>query len=132
MQTLQQERARHALNVVESWKKDPQSDNDRKKKLKARTSELPFMIHANGLGQAAAFFKSKEPKGDKDRYGVVLLALQDWLAQPNRPFAGEPDLMRAIVEADLATYRLAQAEAMAYMDWVKKFASAYLDTDKKG
>ncbi|MEN9483370.1 MAG: hypothetical protein RJB37_1250 [Pseudomonadota bacterium] len=131
MQTLQQERARHALNVVEGWKKDPQSDDDRKKKLKARTSELPFMIHANGLGQAAAFFKSKK---NKDGYDVVLLALQDWLAQPSRPFAGKIDLMRAIVEADLATYRLAQAEAMAYMDWVKKFASAYLDTDtdKKG
>lgn len=124
MQTLQQERARHALNVVEGWKKDAPSD-DHKKKLKARTSELPFMIHANGLGQAAAFFKSKK---DKDGYDVVLLALQDWMARPNRPFAGKTDLMRAVVEADLATYRLAQAEAMAYMDWVKKFASAYLDT----
>lgn len=123
MQTLQQERARHALGKVQSWV----ALNDGAK-LKARTSELPFMVHANGLGQAAAFFKSKEPKGDKDRYGVVLLALQDWLAQPSRPFAGKTDLMRAIVETDLSTYRLAQAEAMAYMDWVKKFASAYLHT----
>jgi CRISPR-associated protein Cmr5 len=127
MQTLQQERAKHALDKVQSWVKL----NDGAK-LKARTSELPFMVHANGLGQAAAFFKSKDVKGDKDRYGVVLLALQSWLAEPNRPFAGKHDLMRAIVEADLSTYRLAQAEAMAYMDWVKKFASAYLDTDKKG
>ncbi len=118
MQTLQQERARHALGKVQSWV----ALNDGAK-LKARTSELPFMIHANGLGQAAAFFKSKK---NKDGYDVVLLALQDWMAQPSRPFAGKTDLMRAIVEADLATYRLAQAEAMAYMDWVKKFASAYL------
>jgi CRISPR-associated protein Cmr5 len=124
MQTLQQERAKHALGKVQSWV----ALNDGAK-LKARTSELPFMVHANGLGQAAAFFKSKK---NKDGYDVVLLALQSWLAEPNRPFAGKTDLMRAIVEADLSTYRLAQAEAMAYMDWVKKFASAYLDTDKKG
>jgi CRISPR-associated protein Cmr5 len=124
MQTLQQERAKHALDKVQSWVKL----NDGAK-LKARTSELPFMVHANGLGQAAAFFKSKK---NKDDYDVVLLALQSWLAMDNRPFADKPDLMRAIVEADLSTYRLAQAEAMAYMDWVKKFASAYLDTDKKG
>jgi CRISPR-associated protein Cmr5 len=124
MQTLQQERAKHALDKVQSWVKL----NDGAK-LKARTSELPFMVHANGLGQAAAFFKSKK---NKDGYDVVLLALQSWLAMDNRPFADKPDLMRAIVEADLSTYRLAQAEAMAYMDWVKKFASAYLDTDKKG
>jgi CRISPR-associated protein Cmr5 len=124
MQTLQQERAKHALGKVQSWV----ALNDGAK-LKARTSELPFMVHANGLGQAAAFFKSKK---NKDGYDVVLLALQSWLAMDNRPFADKPDLMRAIVEADLSTYRLAQAEAMAYMDWVKKFASAYLDTDKKG
>jgi CRISPR-associated protein Cmr5 len=124
MQTLQQERAKHALDKVQSWVKL----NDGAK-LKARTSELPFMVHANGLGQAAAFFKSKK---NKDGYDVVLLALQSWLTQPNRPFAGKPDLMQAIVDTDLSTYRLAQAEAMAYMDWVKKFASAYLETDKKG
>jgi CRISPR-associated protein Cmr5 len=124
MQTLQQERAKHALDKVQSWVKL----NDGAK-LKARTSELPFMVHANGLGQAAAFFKSKK---NKDGYDVVLLALQSWLAEPNRPFAGKTDLMQAIVDTDLSTYRLAQAEAMAYMDWVKKFASAYLDTDKKG
>lgn len=118
MQTLQQQRARHALEKVKSWV--PLNDGA---KLKARTSELPFMIHANGLGQAAAFFRSKK---EKDSYDVVYAALQSWLAEPQRPFAGRCDLMQAIVEADLHTYRLAQAEAMAYMDWVKKFATAYL------
>lgn len=118
MQTLQQLRAKHALTQVKSWV----ALNDGSK-LKARCSELPFMIHANGLGQAAAFFKSKK---DKDGYGVVFLALQRWLSEAGRPLAGQPDLMEAIVGADLHTYRLAQAEAIQYMDWVKKFASAYL------
>lgn len=120
MQTLQQQRARHALEKVQQWV--PLGEHP---KLKARTSELPFMIHANGLGQAAAFFKSKK---NKDGYDVVFGALQSWLSQKDRPFAGQTDLMQAIVQADLPTYRLAQAEAMAYMDWVKKLASAYLDS----
>lgn len=118
MQTLQQERARHALGQVKSW-----VGQGKDAKLKARTSELPFMIHANGLGQAAAFFCSK---GSKDGYDAVFSALQGWLSQEKRPFAQQPDLMQAIVSSDLHTYRIAQAEAMAYMDWVKKFASAYL------
>lgn len=118
MQTLQQQRAKHALSQVKSWV--PLNEGS---KLKARCSELPFMIHANGLGQAAAFFKSK---GDKDGYDFVFLALQGWLTQKGRPLAGQSDLMQAIVEADLHRYRLAQAEAIQYMDWVKKFASAYL------
>lgn len=118
MQTLQQQRAKHALQQVQSWIQLNEGS-----KLKARCSELPFMIHANGLGQAAAFFKSK---GRDDGYDHVFATLQTWLSQDKRPFAGQKDLMRAIVDADLHTYRMAQAEAIEYMDWVKKFASAYL------
>jgi CRISPR-associated protein Cmr5 len=122
MQTLQQQRAKHALTQVKGWIALNEGS-----KLKARCSELPFMIHANGLGQAAAFFKSK---GEKDGYGYVFLALQSWLAQKGRPLAGKADLMQAIVDADLHSYRLAQAEAIQYMDWVKKFASAYLPSNE--
>lgn len=117
-QTLQQLRAQHALKKVQDWV--PLNEGD---KLKARASELPFMIHTNGLGPALAFFKSKK---NKDGYDNLYLVLQSWLAQPGRPFADKPDLMKAITEADFNTYRLAQAEAIQYMDWVKKFSSAYL------
>jgi CRISPR-associated protein Cmr5 len=118
MQTLQQQRAQHALEKVKHW--IPLNDGD---KLKARASELPFMIHTNGLGPALAFFKSKK---EKDGYDMLYLILHSWLTQKNRPFANKQDLMAAITEADFNTYRLAQAEAIVYMDWVKKFAKAYL------
>jgi CRISPR-associated protein Cmr5 len=118
MQTLQQLRAKYALDKVTDLV--PLNEGD---KLKGRASELPFMIHANGLGQAAAFFKSKK---DKDGYDKLFIVLQGWLSQPGRPFAGQTDLMRAITEADMHQYRVAQAEAIQFMDWVKKFASAYL------
>lgn len=121
MQTLQQQRAKHALVKVRDLIKLNQGA-----KLKSRASELPFMIHTNGLGQAAAFFKSKVGEKDKDCYGYIYAILQSWLSQTDRPFAGQADLMLAITEADLHTYRVAQAEAMQYMDWVKKFATTYL------
>ena len=63
MQTLQQQRAAHALKGVQDL--IALNDGD---KLKARASELPFMIQANGLGQAAAFFCSKK---DKDGYDKI-------------------------------------------------------------
>jgi CRISPR-associated protein Cmr5 len=124
MQTLQQLRAKHALAQV----KDLAMLSGEGDKLKSRAAELPFMIHANGLGQAAAFFKSKK---EKDGYDRMYIVLNSWLTQPGRPYAGKPnagksDLMQAIVDSDMATYRVAQAEAMHYMDWVKKFAKAYL------
>ena len=118
MQTLQQLRAKHALTKVKEL--IPLHDGD---KLKARASELPFMIHANGLGQALAFFKSKN---GSDGYGELFLILQSWLTQTGRPFADKTDVMQAVTDTDMNTYRVAQAEAIEYMDWVKKFASAYL------
>lgn len=123
MQTLQQQRAKHALEKVKAL--IPLNEGS---KLKARVSELPFMIHANGLGQAAAFYKSK---GEKDGYGHIYKILSGWLTQTGQPFAGKQDLMTAITQADLHLYRIAQTEAMQYMDWVKKFASAYLESEKK-
>ena len=117
MQTLQQQRAKHALQQVKKL-----AELDDREKLKSRASELPFMIHANGLGQAAAFFKSKASDGYPHLYDI----LQSWLTQPGRRFAGKASLMEAIVESDFRTYRAAQAEAMQFMDWVKKFAKAYL------
>ena len=122
MQTLQQQRAKAALESITALIKHPDAD-----KLLSRAAELPFMIHANGLGQAAAFFKSKK---DKDGYGVMYKVLSNWLTQPDRPFAGQGDLMQAITHSELHTYRVAQAESMQYMDWVKKFAKAYLDQDE--
>ncbi len=119
MQTLQQQRAAHALKGVQDL--IPLNDG---KKLKARASDLPFMIHANGLGQAAAFFCSKTKK--KDGYDEIYRLLESWMTRAGGPLASQDGMMAAITRADLHTYRVAQAEAMQYMDWVKKFASAYL------
>ena len=120
-QTSQQQRARAALEAVEGFR--TRSPEERRK-LKSRASELPFMVHANGLGQAAAFFRSKR---DKDGYGDLFKVLADWLISEGRPFEGRRELMEAITQCDLHTYRRAQAEAMQYMDWVKKFVNATLE-----
>ena len=116
MQTLQQKRAKFALEKVLGYENFPDKD-----KLKSRASELPFMIHANGLGQAAAFFKSKKGDGYPELYAI----LQAWLTQEGCPFSKHKDLMLAITQADMSTYCYAQAEAMQFMDWVKKLAKAY-------
>jgi CRISPR-associated protein Cmr5 len=121
MQTLQQLRAKKALESISNLQQHPDASQ-----LVSRASELPFMIHANGLGQAAAFFKSKK---DKDGYGEMYRVLNKWMVRKGGIFAGKQDLMVAITECDLHTYRVAQAEAMQYMDWVKKFAKAYLSKD---
>ena len=123
MQTIQQQRAKYALEQV-------QAALDRKvsqKEYKSYASSLPAMIHMNGLGQAAAFFKSKGTKGDA--HGDLYNLLSDWLCKTGQPYAGCKDLLEGITTRDMHTYRLAQAEAQALMDWVKKFAKAFMTQD---
>jgi len=100
------------------------------KKFKARASELPFMIHSNGLGQALAFFKSKAAKNkDRDRYGCLYAILSGWLTQTEQPFAGFDDALFALTQCDQEVYLAAQSEAILLMEWVKPFASAFMGGD---
>lgn len=120
MQTVQQERARFALEKVEKAR----SDSVNEKEFKAYASQLPAMIHMNGLGQAAAFFRSKGGTHQK-LYDI----LSEWLCQDGKPYSRNEDLLHGITREDMHHYRLAQAEAQALMDWVKKFAKAYMDDE---
>ncbi len=119
MKLIQQQRAAFALERVKSAKED---SSTKQKEYKSYASSLPAMIHTNGLGQAAAFFKSKT-ETHKQLYSL----LSDWLKKEGQPFAGK-ELLDGITSSDMHTYRVAQAEAQALMNWVKKFADAYMDT----
>ena len=68
MQTIQQRRAKHALEQVRDIH---QQHADKASKIKARAAELPFMIHTNGLGQATSFFKSKKDN-HLDNFSIVV------------------------------------------------------------
>ncbi|MCK4494224.1 MAG: type III-B CRISPR module-associated protein Cmr5, partial [Methylococcales bacterium] len=93
MQTIQQQRAKFALTEVQKAAFNTRIDN---KEYKSYASSLPAMIHINGLGQAAAFFKSKGGT-HKDLYNL----LSDWLTKSEQPYANSRDLMDDIVNNDM-------------------------------
>lgn len=119
MKLMQQARAAFALDRVE--KAIEQDVNQ--KEYRSYAASLPAMIHTNGLGQTAVFFKSKGGTHEQ-----LYQLLSDWLSKEDQPFAGQ-DLLQGITSNNMQTYRLAQAEAQALMDWVKKFAKAYMDKE---
>lgn len=121
-QTIQQQRAAYALTRVENAANNHQINH---KEYKSYASSLPAMIHMNGLGQAAAFFKSKG-----STHGELYNLLSGWLCQAGQPYAGCENLLEGITTKDMHQYRLAQAEAQALMDWVKKFAKAFMITEE--
>lgn len=118
MQTMQQLRAKYALEKVKEAAQNlfPSEQIE----FKSYAAALPAMIHMNGLGQAAAY------KSKGETHFKLYKLLSDWLCCEGQPFYGNEDLLDAIIQSDMKTYRLGQAEAQALMDWVKKFAKAYM------
>lgn len=124
MQAVQQQRAAFALKKVKAAldeaKADPKRAGFSAKEFKSQAESFPAMIRMNGLGQAAAFYLSKG-----GAHGKLYTLLSDWLKQSGQPYHNK-DLLEGITETDMHAYRLAQAEALLLLDWVKKFAKAFV------
>ncbi|MEK7232193.1 MAG: type III-B CRISPR module-associated protein Cmr5 [Elusimicrobiota bacterium] len=116
MQTHQQERAKYALQQVTQAIQDEINQRE----FKSYASGFPAMIQMNGLGQAAAFYRSQG-----GTHGKLYDLLSGWLRAQGQPYANK-DLLDGITSEDMRVYRIAQAEALLLLDWVKKFAKAYM------
>lgn len=117
---IQQQRAAHALHAVKRILGEVKTKQA--KEFRSYVCAMPAMIHMNGLGQAAAFYRSKE---SKDMHRKVYDLLSGWLCADNRPYATYNDLLDGITQSGRAEYQLAQAEAQAFMGWVVKFTKAF-------
>lgn len=128
MQTMQQQRARYALEQVEVAKSD---NTIPQKEYKSYAASFPAMIRMSGLGQAAAFYRSKgiDNKPKDKAYKALYDLLSGWLIRPGQPYATHDDLLKGITSQDMHDYRVAQVEALLLLDWVKKFAKAYMEGD---
>jgi len=122
IKTVEQMRAQYALDFVQSFLAAHRSSGD---ELKQVTSGLPAMVLMNGLGQMAAYCKSQ-----KGVYQKVYKSLSDWLcnsSQGSTQFvypAG--DLLKHLTCGDQKSYRLAQTEALAVLQWLKNMVRAEL------
>ncbi|MDI6718598.1 MAG: type III-B CRISPR module-associated protein Cmr5 [Methanomicrobiales archaeon] len=136
MRTLEQERAKHAWEVVNEIRK---SDTGH---FRSYVERLPASILVNGLGQAlaaelaAAEFataekagadkKSEKERRDREAHRRLYTALEKWIVEKRGIYRSEEGLMKGIVNGTQEQYILAQAEALAYLEWLKKFARAFL------
>ena len=123
MGTPEQQRAAFALKRIQALRDEWQDTLKEQKEFNSHASAMPFMIRTNGLGQTAAFYSRK---GTDHVYYRLYALLGDWLAEPECPFSGQRDLLTAITQSDQDAYLAAQIEALLFLDWVKKLASAFL------
>lgn len=131
--TLVQQRAAHALKQIEGVSSAG--------KYPSYVKSLPATILTNGLGQALAMLKAQAKGDKKDPHHLLYTHMESWLCgkEPHMqtggksdikhtaaPYKGQANIMTAIINQPEQSYLLAQAEALAYLEWLKKFASAYL------
>ena len=125
-QTIAQARAKHALGRITAYQV---KDDDKQKRFNSYVAAFGPMILMSGFGQACAFYLANKKSEHKD----VLDAVEDWLGSEGKPFYGlQGHIIECITSVEKSTYRLAQIETLAYLDWLKKFAKAFLKSDDSG
>ena len=131
MKTLDQQRANNAWEVVKKLEmrvESAPSQKDWNDLYASYVSGLPATIISCGIGQAAASLLSAA-KGVMDKpHRTLYDHLEGWLCRDDEtaPYRKHESLMEAIVKEDREHYMWAQAEALAWLEWLKKFAVAYL------
>ena len=126
--SLDQRRARHALDRIKQ-----RQEEDRQSDYLSCVKALPASIQQNGLGQALATLVAAARGKRRDPHHLLFEDLQDWLCgdDDDAPYRNAHDLFAAITgnENQQQHYLHAQDEAQAYLNWLKKFAVAYLKTN---
>ncbi|MFP4598258.1 MAG: type III-B CRISPR module-associated protein Cmr5 [Persicimonas sp.] len=120
--TLEQSRARHALQAVKAVHEQGASLAE---SYKREANGLAANIVNNGLGQTCATLLAKGDDGAKRLYEDM----STWLStdEYTAPYRGAGDLVTAITQHGQRKYVHAQSEALAWLEWTKKFARAFLN-----
>lgn len=127
--TLDQRRARHAWEAVERIKNaGGKMAGDYAREVK----RLPVRIVTAGLGHAIAFLRAKGDPGGGDANATLLSDLADWVLDKRRdvasrrPTPSSAALIEAIVKGDATFLQVSTDEALAYLQWLGRFAEAEL------
>ena len=123
MKTMEQERAADALECVNVLGSE---DLVFKKHYRSYVDRLGPAIVMNGLGQALASERAAAGGKQNDPHRALYMNLQRWLCRENGGIYHSSDLLKAITQHDEAHYLRAQVEALAWLEWHKKFCRADL------
>jgi len=144
-QRVNDERARAAYQLIEKISTD--NDEEAKKACKSSASEedklkaerekkqknkefrsiarsFPTKVQTNGLLVAVAFLDAKD-----EQHMKLKDALGNWLYKKDSDNSKKINLTKELVKLERDSYRLDSQEAMAYAQWVKRFAEGRWDKD---
>jgi CRISPR-associated protein Cmr5 len=126
--TAEQRRAAHAMAAVPG----EAAGDELRKRYRAYADRLGPAILMNGLGQALATERAaaNTDKPDSRAHKLMYQNVQSWLCRDGGVY--QPgDLLAAIVGGSEKLYLQAQAEALAWLVWHKKFCRASLPASEE-
>lgn len=96
------------------------------KKYGTLARQMPTYIQINGLGQSLAFLKAK----NELHHQQVLQHITDWFCRRYQWDEESTDLLKNLLDMSSQQYRLATSEALAFLQWLKRFAEAELGSEE--
>lgn len=119
---IDRQRADFAWQNIQEVTSKASSD---KKEYGSLARKMPTLIQINGLAQTLAFLKAK----GKGHHFQIYNHLSYWFCYRFN-LNKENGLMNYIINLDSKTYRLATTEALAFLQWLKRFAEAELPSEE--
>jgi CRISPR-associated protein Cmr5 len=115
-QALPQRRAQHAWQTVQ----DVAGNNAAREELSRQSKKVPVRIQMSGLGQALAFLKGKPDSS------TLHNALSKWISEvyPTGNPRHKDDLLERVIAENTEFLKLATAEALLWLQWLKRFCEA--------
>lgn len=127
METKQQQRAAFALKALEKFR-----EIGVKKEYSQFIVGMPNMILSNGLGQSLAFLKAKSSKEERN---FVFFVLKKYLLEEYKSdFTNVQDdfsFLEKINSVSQSKYIKMQEEVLKMLEWLKRYARAFEQADKK-
>ncbi len=125
MKNMNNERATFAYRQIEKIQY-------KKSEFRSLSRRFPTMVHTNGLTVAVAFLFAKKDKNKHiNEHTEMYRIISEWLSNKNNHSDDKSDLMNSIVKMESDTLRLATAEVMALLVWIKRFAEGMFEADVK-
>jgi len=126
IESKEQERAKKAWDLVNTI------STSLIERYASLAKSAPVMIITNGLGQTLAFFISKA-KGTNE-FRLLYNHLNEWLSAnviwtQNEDISDE--LIERVIHEKSEGYRMATEEALAFLSWIKRFATALAPDTKE-
>lgn len=113
----EQERAKCAFERVQT-NKGAKNAKDYRQLVRG----LPAMVQQCGLGQTMALLASK----GNDHHAMALADLEEWLKRFDYA-KGKDGVLKALMDGESRGYRMATTQALAYLQWLKRFAEAAIE-----